>query len=222
MANEIIIAILEKYGIKVGEYLDSGMMGTVYKYKDEPSKVIKITMDKSEANAMELVRKQPHPNIVKVYEVYKIDAGVQVAYAIIQEKLDILGSSERNSWNWIDNDFLSPKDTTEFSNYDDIDMFSNEYFGCDFDAVWNWAYENEEVEQEYKKMITDIFPALQHLGDIGIRFGDYHSGNIMIGKGGNYKLIDIGVSESPAQKIDILESIISKIVENVFSSPFLK
>jgi len=71
--------------------------------------------------------------------------------------------------------------------------------------------ENYIKNAKVKKLYRNMLSAARELEELGIVFSDYHGGNILKDANGTYKVIDLGVSQSPASHIEQLENRIIKV-----------
>lgn len=179
---------LRKRGFEIGRELGSGTRGRVYELTG--NLVLKITNDRSEAEASQHVKDNPHQNIVKFVGIFKIpkilsnklsDGYDDELYAIILEKLLPLNDYESDLIN----------------SQRDFDTYHAEQFSAKF----------KFLTPQDRKIILPIMLALKHLEKLDISYRDVHAGNVMKTAGGVYKLIDLGYSQSPPlkRKIPFLE-----------------
>jgi len=221
---------LVKHDIHLGQYLGGGSYGTAYELEDQPNKVIKITQDGTEANAMNIIKNHPQKNIVNVDRVFKFKDTSGI-YFIIQEKLEKLDQKDENFFFSSLNEIIKKYNLKSKINVDELEKDGNtilrrKYKVLDFlsmDSFFIKFYKKEIPEKhkdsEIMKFLDalinsnikpgsntarDLLRAYWQLKSVGIKFQDVHTGNIMK-KGNIYKLIDLGVSRSPKQSLDVLE-----------------
>ncbi len=198
--------VLFKHGYGIGKLLGSGGMGSAFEIKN--GKVLKVTIDDSEAKAMNIVKNYPHPNIVKVNRVFKVKGNNR--YFIDQEKLlpipkefkfgkaetlEIFYSFASQKLKKMNVKDAIKKTQEDFKEYDENHIKKEKWFNSN---------------KEAQKLILDTLKATKHLQQLGINFQDFHMGNILRDKNGNYKLIDLGLSVGPGLKKSNIKQIREK------------
>ncbi len=205
---------LNKLGYHLSNYLGAGVCGKAFKISSD--RVLKITDDDSEADAMNIIMYHPHPNIVKVYRVFKFSSEKD-CYFEEEELLEPIDENKINKWllyTIIQEAEDSPyyknilsiltyysQSRTVTKNYDIEGIVKRM---VDKHEFINRKYKVEKMSKGFHSFFVDMLSAAKHIYENGIRFHDWHSGNIMQ-KNGRYMLIDLGASISPQQKIEILE-----------------
>jgi len=186
--------------------LGSGAYGVAFLYEiNGEERVIKETIDYSEAKASAHLIGKKLQNVVNFYRVFKFKSNNKV-YFIEQEYLEKGSTTE-----------------TYLRTPIVIGIYKKSF---EFMLVYHRDYLNELIKknrlekelsrnnrynkiEDYRNFIHDILNGLKELKDNKISFNDVHSGNIMYdSKTKHYKLIDIGLSKSPAaakQNISVYE-----------------
>lgn len=201
-AYATIFRKLAKKGIQKDQFLGAGAMGKAFSLKPPHSDtVLKITTDKSEAESSNVVFKAGNvDNVVNYKGVFKTVGGL---YVILMDRLESLSDNEQeivddiNVFMWGVNSWTS-KDIYEIGVDGVIDAL---------DAAIAHKERGYLVSiSNHQKVLEDISQGLYNLGELGVAFHDYHSGNIMKDKQGNFTIIDLGVSKSTKKKeIPVLE-----------------
>lgn len=208
--------ILEKNNMQVGDFIDCGAMGKVYRAKDDTTKVIKITSDRDEAYASNIVKlKGPLENVVEVYNVYYFKTIKRAdLYAIIEEYLlyDLTREEAKavSIFRCLNSSLLAVR-------LDKINSFA-EYM--DFRKENLKGYDEEDIYPQNsieEKVWRDVFNGIKSLDNVGVQATDYHSANVMKNSRGDYVLIDLSLAESPHSDIPIIE----QVTEETFFNPFL-
>lgn len=190
--------LLEKHGWKVAQVLGSGQNGTAFALADG-ERVMKITLDDSEARSSFAIAGRKNEHIVNIEKVFKLPKreGLRDAYVLIQERLYPLPDKRRRE-------------------LDDAIRFIDKL--CEKDMnIWvrGWAHFKNVVEYQVDrfdegdgKIELQANAALKVLKNIGvgammdetlrrgIRFYDYHVGNILMRKDGTPVINDLGVSKA--------------------------
>lgn len=183
-------AILERVGESSNrsfKYLGEGGNAFVYWMSDK-KKVFKLTIDGSDANASELVRKKPNEAIVKVYDVFKIQKKSRSfpdpLCGIVAEKLTPLSGKNLKSIERLYNVVGTSLPISQADLQDRI--------------------EEEEEKKSGFVLTTEDLHTLdrfnQALLTLDIDWYDFYPENIMM-RGRLPVISDIGVNAAPAQKI---------------------
>lgn len=208
------------YDMSNAKKLGGGQKGIAYKVGN---RVVKITKDRTEANSMAYIKKFPHNNIVRVYRAFMYKS-VPGLYVIDQEQLKGMSENQFNRiidrkitklrgiepdkfpwltryyrrWGWVEwGDIfvaVSGDSQGKLEMTEAIRLRNRVKSGKDLDG--------SKLSSSKQKILLDILLAGLHLKKIGVKFEDYHGGNIMKGKNG-YKLIDLGLSRAPEGLDDI-------------------
>jgi len=181
-----LVKKLESDGYKINKILGRGMAGIVW---DQGNFVLKVTSDKNEAKAMGLVKKHPHPNIVRVNKVFMYKS-IPDVYMIEQEKLQDAGSL-----------------ILGFAAFKALDKFFRNDFTIE-DVEYTIKNAKKKQRPETIEFVNQMIFAGNHMKNkLGIKsWNDFHTGNYMK-KGNTYKIIDIGFTPSKGKIDDIREHI---------------
>lgn len=174
-------------------YLGAGHFSRVY-WLDDKTKILKITKDKSDANASQILLKRPTKTLLKVYDVFSIKYNNHVLYGIVAEKLTSLSHDLKMKFitftyfldYWFGSFFPSVQQLTEAAQ-------SNP-------QAWANGRTIYEVTDEYLTLFMDWAEALDTRS---IRWGDYKSENIMM-RQHTPVIVDLGYSKVPTQRIPVL------------------
>ena len=182
------IGILKQHGYDIKEYLGEGMCGKAYALSN--GKVLKVTDDRKEANACEIIRGKTLKNVYKIFDVFEFESdSLQWDvewYGIVQERLQKIENSD-----------MSIAVIEQFKNARTIYPIDKR-----IEVIRDRLEINSiNLNKENIKLIYDLSNGQEELKHFGIDFKDYHSGNIMKRKNGDYVIIDLGLSESPHAKI---------------------
>lgn len=187
--------VLKRTKGKSAKVLGKGQKGTAF---DIGKRVLKLTTDKSEANAMAIVQSNPTPFVVRTYDVFKLGSKYAKGdvFGIVQDKL----SSPAAGWaKFIDQvrpailykkpGYLTVKGVAEF---------------------YKKLMKERDDDEDYLPDFTDqrvqwLAGLAKFFDDTGIKFQDFHSGNLMK-KGSKHVMIDLGLSKSPAAQIPLQEA----------------
>lgn len=176
-------------GNAIKSYIREGSEGEIYYLSD--GNVIKITREKSEAEACSLLmKKEAHPNTLVIFDVCKFifDTGNPLyddkncyVYLICEEPLKrdpkITAMLQGAAGEVID----GVVEANEYLRQDEVE--SKVY------SVINDG--NIDVTKEEEKLATDIISGFYFLQNNGIDWGDIHKGNVMK-RGEDYVVIDYG------------------------------
>jgi len=188
--------ILDRCGARTLTFLGAGQKGSAF--ATDTGQVVKLTRDKSEANAMAIVANNPTPYIVSVYDVFKLGSKFVkgLIYGVHQERV------AKPSPAWAKFVGLVPAAVLHKSGHltqSAVIEFYNELVAeREDDPGYMSAFTDEKIEW--------LSGLGKYFDTTGIKFSDFHAGNIMKGKSGNHVLIDLGVSRSPAARIGVLEA----------------
>jgi len=96
--SDYIYALLDQWKIDPSElkFIGKGAYAHVFWIKNDRKKVLKITKDYADAEALMPFFWKPDKNFVKVYRVAQL--GSSGVYAILAEKLTPLSGREHNQW----------------------------------------------------------------------------------------------------------------------------
>ena len=185
--EKLIILALRKTNladqIKKIKALDSGSKGIAY---DIGNKVLKITTDKSEADASSLLVGKKLKGVSKFYDVFKYegeDKLLRNTYVIIQEKLK-------------DDMSAAIKAHAEFRKWFDATI-SDRVPGT---KGISFSYEKykDKAKEELSPELFNLYIGLMELQKYKIEWDDFHTGNILF-RGKMPVIIDLGYSKSPGK-----------------------
>jgi len=204
--------------VSTAKELGKGTQGTAFDVGGR--KVLKVTKDSKEAIASNKIKGMTMKHVAAIIDVFRFK-DLQ-AYGIIQEKLEPLSKEESDKFDnmlvftglpiW-----LKRAKTWEEAVKESIRHAVKKKGGGDPASkegriAKNWATEIlDKLENEYK-----VKSSWEELKGKGISFSDYRGENLMK-RGGEYVLIDIGLSDvQGGEEPDVLESIIREQVYSIF------
>lgn len=190
-------AILKWAGEKSGQYhlpfIGEGADAEVYWLNSDKKKVLKLTMDKDDAHACQLLAKKPDRSLLKVYKVVDIcHGGSDWGYAILAEKLTPLDQKT----GYIFAQGLNSLKATRIENSvkTGLDSFAIQLMK---EYIAEYSSSEDSMERAYAFHLSRILPAMTKwataLEKRGITWGDLHIGNIMMRKH-DPVLVDLGRS----------------------------
>lgn len=171
---KMIDSVLERIGEPAGNYnfsfLGRGGKANVFWLSDK-KRIIKLTVDESDAQASEIVRKKPSKDLLKVYDVFQLGREL---WGIVAEKLTPIKGSEVDRWSNFRStletqqdfprfDYITPKyvekiqDVVEFLDDDpddDEEFFSAGFYVC-LEQLGVWADELSQRNILWKDLISD-------------------------------------------------------------------
>jgi hypothetical protein len=197
------LRFLEKYkgilatkGIKLGDHpqvLGHGELGTAFKLQDNT--VLKITSDPTEAKAARHILGKNFKNVYHIRGVYELsDSKIYVIWQELLERIDDIKDDRE-----IVRVYYSVKgsEMLEWYNANDDQKLKDEIGLYDPDIPQS---------RILFKLCKDVAEGLKQLRSAGIKYKDYHLGNVMYRKkDDSFVLIDLGVSKSGGIEIDSLE-----------------
>lgn len=211
--------LLIKNNIRPIKFIANGSRGEAYLCAN--GQVLKVTMDRAEAVTSMHVMGKNIPGVVRISRVFAFP-GEYGFYGILQEKLTPLSVAERkklDSANRVIENVLKP--------YGGVAAYRN---------GWQKFVEKvmkvlerigaDESEQLYHTVISclhvysefDLDKMMDGLSKAGVKFHDYHTGNIMKRSSGEYVITDLGQSEATGGgDIPMLEGQLAESVSDVVS-----
>lgn len=165
-------------GIKLGKELGCGAKGCAFEVANKPGFVVKITSDDSEAEASQVIVNKAHPNVCKIYSVWKVNANW---FVILMEKLNELNEKEADSVN----NFVDELDTEKV----------RKLYHYSFNEFLKLTDDSRKKLKPDIGVLHDVFEGLVFLDKNGIHYDDMFSGNVLRSNSGVYKLIDLGSSK---------------------------
>jgi hypothetical protein len=180
--------IVERVGKEPGPELGHGMKGVVYDLGD--GRVLKLTADASELEAMTLMKQSDHPNLVRVEDVFVVCRGQSGVGVVVREWVGnvLLGRGKlRDDLVWALNLAL---DTI----YEHREGRSNsEAIRDGMDDLLAYLEDVEGGSQEEQKIVRGIRAGISELRRLGVYGIDFHDKNIAIDDAGNAVIFDVGV-----------------------------
>lgn len=210
--NQVLQAFAGKlakrgYNVSDAKELGSGYNGIAFAYAD-PKRVLKITMDDTEALAANHLKGKKLQRVIPIYDVFQFPTKGKVWYGIIEAKAGK----------------LSPQDKTHFDLYvrfilNNMNISIEQHIE---NSVWTMPWgeiktrilENTKGDPEDFETAKTGFAFLEDLGfdkllkelkDNAVEYFDVHGDNFMI-YNGKFVLVDLGGnSRSPGLEPDLLE-----------------
>jgi hypothetical protein len=194
--------IIEKLGLKAGEWLGQGAFATVYAMADDPTKVIKVTGDGADAAVAELARRAQDEgkcqNLVRVYSVTKVPYRTSNtlcwdnhAYVIVAERLEPIPPEAHGH-------------LPSYHHYIDSgahDMMQAALRAADGNALrCEWALPAQT--NVWSVAAANIKGMTDDLRSLGVtRWDDFKLNNVMLRPGDRIVVTDFGCTESPIPEI---------------------
>lgn len=208
--------IVKRVGKEPGLELGHGMKGVVYDLGD--GRVLKLTADASEIEAMTLMMKSDHPNLVRVYDVFVACRGQSGIGVVVRE--------------WVGKALEKIEDFDRMNSRirDAVDHAEESYeeaIGSTKAEAAHWAMEDllaylENVgdgSAETLRIEHGIRAGIGALMGMGIYGIDFDPRNIAIDDGGNPVIFDVGVVEiNPRRTVRV--SRIGCVPDRRIASPF--
>lgn len=209
-----------KVDIVGGKRLGAGSNGVALGLKD--GRVLKVTYDKSEAMASMAVKGKKFGHIIQISDVFQFPPikGESNVYGIVQEKLEPLTPEEREEFT----DMVVGDVEVESGMFSRIWLLPT--WQEIVDNAMEGAAENGKEGQKEKtahalKVLKDKYKMDLITADLrkaGIKYGDFHGGNI--GKrGGEYVVMDLGYSKSKASKVPVMEHLTNAVIDLLEAGP---
>lgn len=178
----------------VPQDIGEGNYAKVYWLRSNRKRILKITVDRSDALACMAVLKHPQKNLLKVFDVFKIN---QSAYGIIAEKCTPLSHSDIMLMDTITQiEEQSPYPLAEYNEGLTVDWVN-----------WLQEYISDEGYKIDTKVLDQYRNWAEDLEQLDIVFWDLHSGNVM-NRGHRSVIVDLGYSDAPPSDIPTLESLL--------------
>jgi len=187
-ASTRALEILARHRLGVGARLGCGTYGCAYSLAEFPNRVLKLTGDNVEAASVQTVLAAIKdgrttwaslPALSQFYCVYalaKTDGTPLGVFALIQDKMKPLPSKAQRFITTYRYTILSPSSRQN--------------------AV---RHATEQLGPEGARQVQRLGDTIVELGRIGVWWDDLHAGNVMQDAAGDWKIIDLGAGESPAQ-----------------------
>lgn len=174
-----------------GRKIASGARATAYVKADEPDKIVKFTSDEDDAKAARKLMGARHPNLVRIFDVAKIDA---LNYAITAERLEPLTKAERAdlkfSAGWLQNYAEQYGEDGAFEGYAGVADLALDQ--CDLAEREGDLPEGSL--KDCRRWLPKMQPALAQMDQAGFRTDDLHEGN-WGWRGKELVFLDFGRSE---------------------------
>lgn len=177
---------------------------------DNKKIIIKPSYLKEEAALSYLISKQPHNNIVKIYDVVKSKSYYHdTIYFIIEECLKVLPNKDIDI---LENPYLD----NYFSNVISDKRFTNSKKDIvKIQCIIELLKDDGDIKFDYRriKIFNDLFDGMWHLRkEFGILYTDLHGYNVGEG-GGHYKIFDFDNFHFLNRKTVKINKMCSKIKE---------
>jgi len=190
--------IVERIGVEPGEELGSGLKGVVYAL--DRIRVLKITSDASELDALALIRSKPHKNLVRVDDVFVAcykHAGVGV---VVREWVGTAMESMHGV-----NTLIREVSQASARAEDSLTAYARE--GSSLTEASSLAMqdladqlENISIGEREDKIARGIRDGIQALAARGVYGIDFHPGNIAVDDLGDAVIFDVGLIRMSARQ----------------------
>lgn len=212
--------------------LGTGTRGTAFDIGG--NKVLKITSDKTEAEAAEKMKGANMKHVVRIFDVFQFKR--TGAFGIVQERLEKIPGTPKDTKGEPSGDAAELNDAllglkvqqllqATGYNWDQTKLLIARYVKTLLDKIKD-PEEKAEFRAEcvgYYNVLTKkygIQDMVKELKANGVNFHDYHAGNIMVRPNGGYVVNDLGYSAVHGGKQpDVLEQIIREQMDQLFESP---
>jgi serine/threonine protein kinase len=189
--------IVDRVGKEPGAELGHGMKGVVYDLGD--GRVLKLTADASEIEAMTLMMKSGHPNLVRVYDVFVVCRGRSGVGVVVREwvgkslekieDFDRMNSRIRDAVDHAEESYEETAGSTDTN----AARYAMEDLLAYLENVGDGSAETLKIEHGIRAGIG----ALMDMGIYGI---DFDPRNIAIDDRGNPVIFDVGVVQINARR----------------------
>ena len=184
--------IVDRVGKEPAAELGHGMKGVVYDLGD--GRVLKLTADASEIEAMTLMMKSKHPNLVRVYDVFVVCRGQSGIGVVVREWVgQVLENIE--SMDSMNSKIRMAVDDAEESYEEAIGSTKTEAVRYAMEDLLAYLENVGDGSTERLKIEHGIRAGIGALMDMGIYGIDFDPRNIAIDDGGNPVIFDVGVVE---------------------------
>jgi hypothetical protein len=196
---ELYKKIVERVGKEPGLELGHGMKGVVYGLGD--GRVLKITADASEIQAMTIVKSASHPNLVRVDDVFVVCRGQSGVGVVVREWVgNVLENIEEM-------DYVNSLIRIAVDDVDDEirDVYRKEYSDREAShlGMQDLVDRLEDVgdSDAARKIVRGLRAGIQKLLNLGIYGIDFEPRNTAVDDNGNPVIFDVGVVSlaAPAQ-----------------------
>jgi len=208
MALDILHALYRRIGEDVNTadlpLLGHGADAAIYWMKKDRKKVLKITRNAPDAWALELFRRKPSKDVVKVYDVFQIFPKEKrnTLYGIVEQKLTPLHNvvDFAASYDYVKD--YGVRWLGEDTNYGDIVQLLEE------DRAFYEKEGNKKEADFIEKTVLPFAHQMERWNDAlhkrGIVFKDLHEGNVMMNRH-QMVLMDLGRSKVQSMKLPLLD-----------------
>lgn len=187
---------LTKKGIdpETMEQLGKGSNGIAYDIGE--NRVLKVTMDGSEARASNHIKGKDLKHVCKIFDVFKFKGKGKPFYGIIQEKLQPLSTQEQDELRKLTVVMEANAET------EDIRSGNFEKIVSDYEKI------DTKNGRKFRMMMVkfQINKMMKELASAGVSYGDYHDENIMK-RGKDYVVIDLSAAQSAGGDPPVIENI---------------
>ncbi len=195
VVNKELRKKLSKENIDIKSMLGFDTRGVAYRINN--ALILKITSDESEANSMAIIKEYPSDYIVKVYKVFQFKSDKDLYY-IVEGRLQKLSDEEEITIDDLLENFIKLEEKGPDIRIADL-LYQGRFDVIDKILLNGYFYNKElrileNLSAISKRFLEDMVQAARHLHKVGIKFHDYHIGNVMK-DASCYKLIDLGFSE---------------------------
>ena len=195
--------------VKTLQQVGVGTRGVAFKCGD---KVLKVTADESEAKTSMCLVGKSEKNIVHIFDVFRFkDTNV---FGILQEQLTPIGDDEIKE---INNALVTSRFPVFYAR-NDYDWEKAKAATVKY--IIKIAHEKfPDDEDEQKKWVMDLWGLMtrkyniksiaEQVTALGIKFHDFHGGNLMRRNNGTLVLVDLGMSRvtGPVRDPEVLETL---------------
>jgi len=176
--------IVERVGKKPGKELGHGTKGVVYDLGD--GRVLKLTADASELEAMTLMKQSDHPNLVRVEDVFVVCRGQSGVGVVVREWVGSV--LERLD---LPRGFFDSLSMALDHTQDSMDLNNASLAGGMEDLLIYLDDVGESLEED--KIIEGLQAGIQELMRLGVHGVDFHSKNIAVDNAGEAVIFDVGI-----------------------------
>jgi len=207
-------AILKKHGYDVASEMGHGGRGIAFKLRN--GKVLKITVDDTEARSSNAIKGKSLRHVAKIFDVFKFKQPAEAQgkhdqhyYGVVQELVTDMSESDKRD---LDDALGWCGENLEFR-----------WMSLDEQAVQNqisaWEQAHPGKEEEAKLAMRtlskfSVFEMLDELRENHIDWMDLSSGNVMK-RGNEFVAIDLGVSDSEGPEPDVIERVMENVITNL-------
>jgi hypothetical protein len=189
--------IVDRVGKEPGAELGHGMKGVVYDLGD--GRVLKLTADASEIEAMTLMMKSDHPNLVRVYDVFVVCRGRSGVGVVVREWVGrVLENIE--SMDSMNSKIRMAVDDAEENYEETIGSTKVQAVRYAMEDLLVYLENVGDGSAERLKIERGIRAGIGALMDMGVYGIDFEPRNIAVDDDGNPVIFDVGVVEIDARR----------------------